>query len=78
MKKCVILKEMENPDNFAKFAKLKIPILFSKKTSPYFGVVRCPKYNYNYNFDEVQARHFSSSEDLVSMTRTFIQKCIDF
>ena len=23
MKKCVILKEMENPDNFAKFAKLK-------------------------------------------------------
>ena len=53
MKKCVILKEMENPENFAKFAKLKIPIRFSKKTSPYFGVVRCPKYNYNYNFDEV-------------------------
>ena len=53
MKKCVILKEMENPENFSKFAKLKIPIRLSKKTSPYFGVVRCPKYNLNYNFEEI-------------------------
>jgi hypothetical protein len=46
MKKCVILKEMEDPENFQKFQRMKIPIRLSKKTSPYFGVVRCPKYNF--------------------------------
>jgi hypothetical protein len=54
MKKCVILKEMEDPQNYAKFARMKIPIRLSKKTSPYFGVVRCPKYNFSYNYEEIQ------------------------
>ena len=57
---------------------MKIPIRLSKKTSPYFGVVRCPKYNFSYNYDEITNQHFSSDEDLVAMTRIFIQKCIDF
>lgn len=78
MKKCVILKEMEDPDNFQKFQRMKIPIRFSKKTSPFFGVVRCPKYPFQYNYDQISKQHFSSDEDLVAMTRIFIQKCIDF
>jgi len=78
MKKCVILKEMEDPSNYAKFQRLKIPVRLCKKTSPYFGVVRCPKYNFGYNYEEIQNQHFSSDEDLVAMTRIFIQKCIDF
>lgn len=41
MKKCIVLKEMSDPSNHHKFAKLKIPIRLSKKTAPYFGVVRC-------------------------------------
>lgn len=49
MKKCVILKEMEDPANFMKFDRLKVPIRLSKKTSPYFGVVRCPKYDFSYH-----------------------------
>jgi hypothetical protein len=49
MKKCVILKEMEDTSNYDKFKRMKIPIRLSKKTSPYFGVVRCPKYNFSYN-----------------------------
>ena len=53
MKKCVILKEMEDPQNYAKFLRMKIPIRLSKKTSPYFGVVRCPKYNFSYNYEEI-------------------------
>jgi len=72
MKKCVILKEMEDPNNFQKFLRMKIPIRLSKKTSPYFGVVRCPKYNFIYNLEEIQSKHFSSDEDLVAMTRIFI------
>lgn len=51
MKKCVILKEMEDPANFQKFDRLKVPIRLSKKTSPYFGVVRCPKYDFSYHND---------------------------
>jgi hypothetical protein len=78
MKKCVILKEMEDPSNYSRFKRLKIPIRLSRKTSPYFGVVRCPKYNFGYNYEEVQHQHFSSDKDLVAMTRIFIQKCIDF
>jgi len=53
MKKCVIIKEMEDTNNYEKFKRMKIPIRLSKKTSPYFGVVRCPKYNFSYNYDEV-------------------------
>lgn len=78
MKKCVILKEMEDTANREKFSRMKIPIRLSKKTSPYFGVVRCPKYNFSYNYEEIQNQHFSSDDDLVAMTRVFIQKCIDF
>jgi len=78
MKKCVILKEMEDTSNYDKFKRMKIPIRLSKKTSPYFGVVRCPKYNFSYNYNEIQNQHFSSDEDLVAMTRVFIQKCLDF
>lgn len=78
MKKCVILKEMEDPANFMKFQRMKIPIRLTKKTSPYFGVVRCPKYNFIYNLEEIQNQHFSSDDDLVAMTRVFIQKSIEF
>lgn len=78
MKKCVILKQMEDPANYQKFARQKVPIRLSKKTSPYFGVVRCPKYSFSYHYEEIKNQHFSSDEALVSMTRIFIQKCIDF
>jgi dynein heavy chain len=47
MKKCIVIKEMQDPTNFAKFAKLKVPIRINKKTNPYFGVVRCPKYEFS-------------------------------
>jgi hypothetical protein len=53
MKKCLVLNEMQDPENFAKFEKLKIPIRFSKKTAPYFGVVRCQKYNFIYYQNEI-------------------------
>jgi hypothetical protein len=53
MKKCVILKEMENPANYQKFLRIKVPIRLSKKTSPYFGVVRCPKYDFALHNEEI-------------------------
>jgi hypothetical protein len=53
MKKCIVLKEMSEPQNFSKFQKLKIPLRLSKKTAPYFGVVRCQKYNFVYYQNEI-------------------------
>jgi hypothetical protein len=57
---------------------MKIPLRLSKKTYPYFGVVRCAKYSFGNCYDLIQRQHFSSDEDLVAMTRVFIQKSIDF
>lgn len=54
MKKCVVLKEMEDPANFEKFMNLKIPIRQSKRTSPYFGVVRCPTYSVAHYREEIR------------------------
>ena len=54
MKKCIVIKEMQDPTNFAKFAKLKVPIRINKKTNPYFGVVRCPKYEFSTNQHEIE------------------------
>jgi hypothetical protein len=39
MKKCIVLKEMQDPAFHQKFIKLKIPIRLSKRTAPYYGVV---------------------------------------
>lgn len=44
MKKCIIIKEMQDPNNNERFIKIRVPIRLSKRTYPYFGVVRCPKY----------------------------------
>ena len=49
-----------------------------KRTAPYFGVVRCPKYNFSQNLEEIVKLHWSSDSDLVTMTKIFTKKCIDF
>ena len=78
MKKCIILREMQDPSMHAKFQKLKIPIRLPKRTAPYFGVVRCPKYNFSQFLDDIVKQHWSSDNDLVGMTKIFTKKCIDF
>ena len=69
---------MQDTSNHEKFRKMKIPIRFSKKTAPYFGVVRCHKYNFSQYLDEIIKQHWSSDADLVGMTKIFTKKCIDF
>jgi len=49
MKKCIVLKEMQDPSKQNKFQTLKIPLRLPQKTAPYFGVVKCPK---DYNFKD--------------------------
>ena len=39
MKKCLVLKDMQDPENFAKFMAVKVPIRINRYTYPYFGVV---------------------------------------
>ena len=79
MKKCVVIKEMQEPRLHSKFQKLKIPIRLTKRTNPYFGVVRFyPKYNSAFFLNEIIKAHWSSDNDLVGMTKIFTRKCIDF
>jgi hypothetical protein len=61
-----------------KFHKLRIPIRLPKRTAPYFGVVACPKYNFNQHLEEIVKAHWSSDNDLIGMTKIFTKKCLDF
>ena len=78
MKKCIVMKEMHDPAQFAKFLKLKVPIRLNKKTSPYFGVVRCPKYNFLDYQSEILKIHWCSDPNVADLTRIFSKKCIEF
>lgn len=37
---------MLDPSCHDRFIKMKVPVRFNKRTAPYFGVVRCPKYKF--------------------------------
>lgn len=78
MKKCIVLKQMQDPTNHAMFIKNKVPIRLRKKTSPYFGVVRCPKYKFGDYQNEILHVHWCSDEDMESITRIFTKKCIEY
>lgn len=78
MKKCIVLKQMQDPSTHAMFIKNKVPIRFRKKTSPYFGVVRCPKYKFGDYQNEILHVHWCSDEDMESITRIFTKKCIEY
>ena len=69
---------MEDPENFERFKELKVPVRLPKRTYPYFGVVRCPKYNFNFNYEIIQQQHYSSNKDLVTITKIFVKKCLEF
>jgi hypothetical protein len=71
MKKCIVLNEMQDPANHEMFARLKIPIRMSKKTAPYFGVVRCQKYNFIYYQNEILRQHWCSDPAQAKMTDVF-------
>jgi len=76
MKKCIVLKDMGDPANHSRFAKLKIPNRLSKKTAPYFGVVRCQKYNFIYYQNEILRQHWCSDPSQAKMTDVFAQRCL--
>jgi hypothetical protein len=57
---------------------MKVPVRLNKRTSPYFGVVRCPKYKFYDYQNEIRHVHWCSDEDMESMTRIFTKKCIEY
>jgi hypothetical protein len=78
MKKCIILQEMNDPENKEKFDKKKIPIRIQKKTAPYFGVVKCAKYNFRDNRAIVEGTHCFSDRDVAELTHIFYGKSVEF
>lgn len=78
MKKCIVLKQMQDPSNHERFIQHKVPIRLTKSTAPYFGVVRCPKYKFAEYQNEILHVHWCSDEDMKAMTRIFSKKCIEY
>ncbi|PCI27098.1 hypothetical protein COB52_05365 [Candidatus Kaiserbacteria bacterium] len=79
MKKCIILKDMTDPNSHAMYLQKKIPLRIQRRTAPYYGVVMMPtKFPFNQVLEEVIRLHWSSDHNLVSMTKNFAGKCIDF
>lgn len=78
MKKCIVLQEMQDVSNFSKFTKLKIPVRINKKTNPYFGVVRCKKYEFQHFHNEILKQHWCSKKEVADMTFVLATKCIEF
>lgn len=54
-----------------------MPVRLSKRTLPYFGVVRCPKYPFLEKQGEIHRAHWCSDEAMCEMTAIFTQKYID-
>ena len=78
MKKCIVLQEMNDPANKEKFLKKKVPIRLVKKTSPYFGVVKCAKYNFREFRNLIEEQHWCSDPDVAELTDIFSKKSIYF
>lgn len=79
MKKCIVLREMQDPAKAEKFSKLKIPLRLPQKTAPYLGVVHCPKeHNFKDNKNQIEQMHMCADSQLTVLSKTFIAKCIEF
>lgn len=78
MKKCLIMQEMQNPANFAKFNKMKIPIRINKYTYPYFGVVASKQYSYAKFKNRIYNAHWCSDADVSELTAIFSKKSLEF
>ena len=78
MKKCVLLKQMEDPANHDQFLKMKVPVRLTKTTKPYFGVVTLPKYPFAQYQNEILHVHWCTSTNMEQMTRVFTKKCIEY
>ena len=81
MKKCVILREMQDPSTHGHFDARRIPPRIQQKTLPYFGTVKVsdgPKFKFENNLKELKKYHWSTDPDLVNMSMIFTKKCIDF
>jgi len=78
MKKCLVLGEMQDPANFAKFMAAKVPIRINKYTYPYFGVVASKKYNYMKFKSRIYNAHWCSDSDVAELTSIFSKKSLEF
>jgi len=78
MKKCVIQKEMVDPQNWSALQKLNVPVKLQKASLEYFGTVQCPAYNFPQNFAKVQGSHFSQDVQLEELVKLFMKVCLGF
>lgn len=72
MKKCIILREMQNVNTHDRFKNLKIPIRLPTKAAPYLAVVPIPKFDYNGSFHKFSANHWNKDPNQVKVTEKLV------
>lgn len=80
MKKCIILKEMQNYNTHDRFNNLKIPIRLPSRSAPYLAVVPIPKYSYTTNYHKFAEKHWNKDANQVGVTEKLVirsLKCLD-
>lgn len=80
MKKCIILKEMQNFGTHDRFNNLKIPIRLPSRSAPYLAVVPIPKYGYTGNYHKFAEKHWNKDANQVGVTEKLVirsLKCLD-
>ena len=85
MKKCIILRDMQNHESHAKYEGMKIPVRLPAVSAPYVGVIPIPveaegkeKFDYGALHDQMSNKHWCSDGSLVTMTKLLAQRCIQF
>lgn len=72
MKKCILLREMQNVNTHERFQNLKVPIRLPCRAAPYLAVVPIPKFDYNGNFHKFSSNHWNKDPNQVKVTEKLV------
>jgi hypothetical protein len=72
MKKCIILKEMQNVSTHDRFQNLRVPIRLPARAAPYLAVVQIPKYEFDTNYNKFANAHWNKDPHQVGVTEKLV------
>lgn len=72
MKKCILLREMQNVSTHERFQNLKVPIRLPCRAAPYLAVVKIPEYSYDTNYNKFASQHWSKDQHQVGVTEKLV------
>lgn len=77
MKKCIILREMQNFNTHERFRSLKVPIRLPSRAAPYLAVVKIPKYDYDSNYHKFKGSHWNKDPNQIGVTEKLVKRSLE-